>query len=333
MGFQSFKETQEKRKKRSRLILELAAFYNIVWGASVVLIPNWFFEAFGMKLPAYPEIWQCVGMIVGVYGVGYYLASKDPARHWPIVVVGLLGKILGPIGFVRLLMLGQWPLVSGLVILANDLIWWVPFGYVLYYSAVELHRSKVKNADGVDRRELIDDLMRRSHERPQFILFIRHFGCVFCKEMLADLAKIREEIAGLSHDIALVHMSRPERAGAVLDHYGLTGVHTYSDPDCELYAHFRISRGGWLQMFGPSSVRRGLAAMLRGGHGVGALEGEGFQLPGMVILENGKVKREHTFRFAGERPDYIDFVQGGAPAGSNRWCCRGALISSLFFLR
>ena len=41
------------------------------------------------EFPRYPQIWQCVGMIVGVYGVGYLVAASDPLRHWPIVLVGM----------------------------------------------------------------------------------------------------------------------------------------------------------------------------------------------------------------------------------------------------
>ena len=44
-----------------------------------------------------------MGMIVGVYGIGYLIAARDPRTHWPIVLVGLLGKVFGPIGFVALL--------------------------------------------------------------------------------------------------------------------------------------------------------------------------------------------------------------------------------------
>ena len=41
-----------------------------------------------------------MGMVIGVYGIGYLAASAAPTRHWPIVLVGFLGKILGPMGFV-----------------------------------------------------------------------------------------------------------------------------------------------------------------------------------------------------------------------------------------
>jgi small multidrug resistance pump len=51
--------------------------------------------------------------------------------HWPIVLVGLMGKILGPIGFAKALYYGVFPPLFGLTILTNDLLWWVPFGLIL----------------------------------------------------------------------------------------------------------------------------------------------------------------------------------------------------------
>jgi hypothetical protein len=114
-----------------RRVLTLAGLYNLAWGASVVLLPHLAFDLAGMQRPAYPMIWQCVGMIVGVYGVGYLAAARDPLSHWPITLVGLLGKVLGPIGFAWYLAQGDFPLAFGLVIVFNDLIWWLPFAGIL----------------------------------------------------------------------------------------------------------------------------------------------------------------------------------------------------------
>jgi hypothetical protein len=115
--------------------LRAAAVYNVVWGTVVIFFPNLLFDLCGMARPNYPEIWQCVGMIVGVYGVGYWAAASDPWRHWPIVLVGLLGKVFGPIGFAGALWTGTFPPVFGLTILTNDLIWWVPFALILRDAA------------------------------------------------------------------------------------------------------------------------------------------------------------------------------------------------------
>ena len=110
-----------------------ASLYNLLWGAVVVVLPDLPLRLADM--PPLPEpgraIWQCLGMVVGVYGVGYLCAARDPLRHWPIVLVGLLGKIFGPIGFAWTAWHGAIPWHFGFNILTNDLLWWVPFAGIL----------------------------------------------------------------------------------------------------------------------------------------------------------------------------------------------------------
>lgn len=117
--------------RRYKWILRAAGLYNLLWGGLVIATPNLWFDWAGMPRPLYPQIWQCVGMIVGVYGVGYWIAARDPVRHWPIVLVGLLGKFLGPIGFASALWNGAFTPAFGANILTNDLIWWIPFASIL----------------------------------------------------------------------------------------------------------------------------------------------------------------------------------------------------------
>lgn len=117
--------------------LILAGIYNVVWGAVVILSPRFVFELAGvsggmMPNPVGLAIWQCVGMIVGVYGVGYVIAATNPLRHWPIVLVGLLGKVFGPIGYVySAFVMKNFPTEFWWTIVTNDLVWWVPFGAIL----------------------------------------------------------------------------------------------------------------------------------------------------------------------------------------------------------
>jgi len=112
-----------------------AGFYNLAWGALVIALPHLLFDLTGAERINYPEIWQCVGMIVGVYGIGYLIAAGNSRKHWPIVLVGLLGKIFGPIGFVVAVLNGKFPPLFGLTILTNDLLWWVPFFMILQDAA------------------------------------------------------------------------------------------------------------------------------------------------------------------------------------------------------
>ena len=126
-------------------VLRLAAVYNIAWGAVVVLFPLAPFRWAGMAEPNYPQLFQCIGMIVGVYGIGYWIAAEDPRRHWPIILVGLLGKIFGPIGFFVSAIQGGLPWIAGMTILTNDLIWWVPFTGMLVWVRTQLVLGKTSS--------------------------------------------------------------------------------------------------------------------------------------------------------------------------------------------
>lgn len=121
-------------------MLIAAGTYNLAWGTWVVVAPLALFRWAGIEEPRYPEIWQCVGMIVGVYGIGYIIAARDPNRHWPIVLVGFLGKIFGPIGMANTILTGRLPAIAGVACVFNDLIWWLPFAIILY-RAYNYHRS------------------------------------------------------------------------------------------------------------------------------------------------------------------------------------------------
>ena len=92
--------------------LRAAAAYNLVWGAAVAL-------------GAHDVAWKCVGMMVLVYAPGYWLASRRPLPE--LVAVGLLGKVLGPLGFLWALATARLPASFALVVVTNDLLWWPAF--------------------------------------------------------------------------------------------------------------------------------------------------------------------------------------------------------------
>ena len=119
-------------------VLKLGGWYNLLWGVWVILMPLSMFRLIGAELPTYPQIWQCVGMIVGVYGIGYLIAASNPVRHWPIVLVGFLGKVFGPMGMIYSVWQGDLPWLMGLVCVTNDLIWWLPFGMILWLSLIHI---------------------------------------------------------------------------------------------------------------------------------------------------------------------------------------------------
>jgi hypothetical protein len=121
--------------KGARLTFVAAGLYNIGWGLYSALDPQWLFRFAGMPPASNPEIFACLGMVIGLYGILYLDVARRPDQGWLIVAVGLAGKILGPIGAAVLIWNGDWPITAFVLCLTNDLIWWVPFGrYLVAFS-------------------------------------------------------------------------------------------------------------------------------------------------------------------------------------------------------
>ena len=119
---------------RLSTVLRIAAVYNIFWGAWQVLLPNSFFELMGMTSMNHPMVWQGLGMVIGLYGLAYYWASFDYVRHWPIVAIGMMGKVFGPIGYVFNILMGTATVGFGYTLIPNDIIWWIPFVMMLNHA-------------------------------------------------------------------------------------------------------------------------------------------------------------------------------------------------------
>jgi hypothetical protein len=96
-----------------------------------MLDPAWLFRFSGTAPPRYPEVFACLGMVIGLYGVLCLDVARRPEGGRLIAAVGLAGKVIGPIGWLLLYLRGSWPLASGVLILTNDLVWWLPFGLYL----------------------------------------------------------------------------------------------------------------------------------------------------------------------------------------------------------
>lgn len=297
--------------------LAAAGVYNVVWGAAMAIAPVWTLKMLGVSPPdtqLWPQLWACIGMIVGMYGLGYLIASRDPARHWPIVLVGLLGKVLGPIGFVHAAAQGQLPWSMGVTILTNDLLWWIPFAMILWHSAraaqpsppagkvsFEAALEGLRDDQGRTLRAVTDD-------RQTLVVLLRHSGCTFCRQTLSDLARWQSDITSAGVGLAVVGMTASsEGLRALGRQHGLASAAWFADPDRLLYRAMELGRGSFLQLFGPRVVFAGVRAALRG-HGIGKLEGDGFQMPGAFVIHRGRVVREFRHATAADRPDLKEFA-------------------------
>ncbi|MEM9827831.1 MAG: hypothetical protein AAF958_14665 [Planctomycetota bacterium] len=303
-------------------VLLCAAVYNLIFGAWVIFRPGDLFLWTGIDPPRYAGLWQCVGMIVGVYGIGYAIAAYNPIRHWPIVLVGFLGKTFGPIGMVFNVLqpessAGRFPASWLWLNVTNDLIWWPFFAAILWHAAKTMNHTAAGHAprpldvllESV-RSQNGKTLGELSEGDGVMVLLVRHAGCTFCREALSDLAIVKAAIQS-KRRLAIVHMGPEDDATAnYFAGQGVGEVDRFSDPQCEVYRGLGIGRGRVTELFGPTVWWRGFLAAIIRGHGVGKLGGDGFRMGGLALIQNRKIVAAKPNTSAADRPDYAAFALG-----------------------
>jgi hypothetical protein len=119
------------RRGFHRVVFLIAGLYNIFWGIYSAVDPQWLFRFSGLPLLNHPAVFSCLAMVIGLYGVLYLDVARRPEQGWLIALVGLAGKVMGPIGLAVLIFEKVWPLSTLVLCVTNDLIWWIPFGLYL----------------------------------------------------------------------------------------------------------------------------------------------------------------------------------------------------------
>ena len=147
-----------------------------------------------------------------------------------------------------------------------------------------------------------------SHEKPVMLVFLRHFGCVFCREAMLDIGKKRDEWSKKNINVVLVHMSDYDTAETYFKKYKISGIENISDPTCGLYASFGLGKGSVSQLFGLKNFIRGFETTVKG-IPIGLRQiGDGFQMPGVFLLKVGKVIESYIHTSAADRPDYDNLI-------------------------
>lgn len=153
------------------------------------------------------------------------------------------------------------------------------------------------------------NLYKSSFERIILLTFLRHFGCVFCREAMKDLSAKRADFAKQGVDLVFVHMSDHGTAAQYFEKYNLTGVDSISDPSCNWYKTFGLTKGTLNQLFGLKNWVRGFEVALKDPMILSVQQiGDGFQMPGIFILHNGVVKESFIHRSAADRPNYQSLI-------------------------
>ncbi len=303
----------------TRVVLQWAGAYNVLVAAGIVIMAEWLdarMGGSGRPSALMAEVWKAMAVWIAVLGLGFLLAARDAYRHWLVVLLGLLGKAATGAWVGWDIAQGRAPALLWWWVAVDAIAWGVPFLAILqsaYEANLAMRRTVAPEVlrFALRRRTnlgvTLDELSRIS---PVLIVFLRHMGCTFCREALADLAAMRQQIEQEGARLVLVHMSAEEAASKFFARYGLEDVQRISDPERTLYRAFGLPRGRFGDVLGPKVWWRGFQAGVLGRHGVGRLMGDGFQMPGVFLIFHGEIVRSYRHQSAADRPDYLALVTG-----------------------
>jgi hypothetical protein len=148
---------------------------------------------------------------------------------------------------------------------------------------------------------------------PVLLIFLRHFGCAFCRQALDQVSQIRERIAAKGTNPVFVHLGSPERAKPYFDYYHLPDVERVSNPDASLYQHpaFALSpRNVFLNVLSPAVWKGWLKGPLLK-YGIGTIQEDGDQMPGVFFLKDRRVVRGFRYQSIADEPDYMKLIGAG----------------------
>jgi peroxiredoxin len=153
-------------------------------------------------------------------------------------------------------------------------------------------------------------LLSLAETSPVLLIFLRHFGCSFCRQTLSDVADIRPDLSARGVRPVFVHLGTPERAKIYFDHYGLNDIERISDPEATIYHHpaFALGRMHPLKNLVTPQV---WAGWFRGSifkHGIGTFHEDAHQMPGIFFLKGPVIVRRFRYKTIADRPNYLKLV-------------------------
>lgn len=147
-------------------------------------------------------------------------------------------------------------------------------------------------------------LDKLSQERPVLVVFLRHGGCPFCRQVLDQLQALSAQLEQRNLQLAIVHMMDNEQAEKLLSRYALHNVQHFSDPERKLYELFQVKRGSLSETIGPAIWWSGFKTTILSGYLPGIPGKDIQQLGAAVILDKSHVVASHFSQNSADLPDW-----------------------------
>jgi hypothetical protein len=145
---------------------------------------------------------------------------------------------------------------------------------------------------------------------PKLLVFVRHFGCIFCREMIADVRAAAEKDVTFP-DVIFFYQGTAAQGQDFFSSLYPTAK-AIADLPKVFYDGFGLQQGGMKEMFGAEVWACGIRAALKG-HFIGAPIGDPWVMPGLFLVHHHRIVWQHDFSHAGDHPDWTSLPKQFLP--------------------
>jgi hypothetical protein len=138
-------------------------------------------------------------------------------------------------------------------------------------------------------------------DRPTLLIFLRHFGCIFCREIVADVRQISEQNPHYPR-VIFFYQGTVEQ-GEDFFRRLWPDARAIADQSKTFYDGFEVSRGGMQEMFGAEVWACGVRAAMKG-HFIGQKVGDPWTMPTSYLVQGRDTLWYHEGVHAGDHPDF-----------------------------
>ncbi|PJZ68954.1 peroxiredoxin [Leptospira perolatii] len=154
----------------------------------------------------------------------------------------------------------------------------------------------------VEGRNLVGQHFRDNlPARPALVIFLRHLGCIFCRELVTDLRSLQSN--GLNLPPILFVFPDSKKEGDEFFSRFWPEASAVANPDVSLYGLAEISDGNLLELAGPEVWISALRAAIKGNF-YGVQSRNILQMPRIFLVLKDRILWTHVYRHIGDHPDW-----------------------------
>lgn len=129
-------------------LLWFAGGYNLLAGVGMFCLYHEGFKLLGVEKPSFNLPVQLVGVLVALFGVGYWLVAANPVENRNVLALGFWSKALGSLLGCYYTAVGKLPPWFLAVLFVSDIVYLAPFYVILRRLCALARAAPTRSAAG-----------------------------------------------------------------------------------------------------------------------------------------------------------------------------------------